>query len=332
MKEQPLFIEFYNLHLTSGYALLRRDETLRPENATYPDEEERKRLTEFLGTHSRVNTTYRKLEDITCLIKELVSYKEYWMKVRKRDRFREWIEARDQEIRTRFGVWVRSLAFTVEIRNSLAYYELNKLVESVEEELGNAEAPEIKEQIWNWLSGNSREIPEYVWERRHNFSWFTSKNFLEFSREYSIVRGVIDGYIKGGIPLGCYSSFDEIIRSYTVSLQFGMRGDTLSEEGKLDDTIMRLEDYNIAVGFYATHHMRYGLNLGRTMAEIHQGVAEMLVKRLPIRRCAYGGGTDKNRKPPCRNIFIVGKRRRYCSDKCGTKQRRYEYYLTHEGR
>ena len=186
MKEQPAFIDFYNLHLASGYA---RNSELQ-ENSVYPDEEEQQKLIDFFSKHE---SCLKHGKEITGCMNAKEAY---------------------QQSRGEFLSQVMD-----DIKGSLGEYELRKILKAVnpEDPVGFLESNDFlecaEEQRFSWFRNN--DFLDFTREY-HNAMWLVD-SYIERSIPKSCLHWLSEGIGKYKrelsleyLPMGMPVSLDHL--------------------------------------------------------------------------------------------------------------------------
>lgn len=202
---------------------------------------------------------------------------------------------------------------------SLGEYELDRMWQKI--------APLTRQ----YQNNNACVLIENIIERMKKYSekcsWFKSKNFLEFTKEYYNVKILVDGYISGNILLKSLLWLDKGIGRYKKRLSLIEKGKNspiyigdifyspnypeLNEKGNID-----VKDYDFTLDYFVdkSPYTLYGLSIRRLMFQIYRGLFWMLQLKPEIRHCSYEDGV---RNSYCNNIFIPNRKiQKFCSDKC----------------
>lgn len=342
MSKQPLYIDFYNLHLTSGYASGYNDAT--EAEIQYPDPEEKNKLIDFFSEHEPSITSTISAEDY---LKPLdAKYSEVlgslgWYEL---ERIRPMFSSIDSDYLGYTSHETHELNKYFESKSGVRRENLDDLISQFYDSFDAEDARRRDHEFEKYLESEFEKALRYI--DRHPeelISWFDSGDFLEFTKEYYFVRRVIDDYINGRVCMAALAGLEKRIKKF--DFRFKINNKSTNDETPIytrytsfyvpsDHVAYLEEDYlRTGGGFYldigsvelgwSTHHdaqtAAYGISLDMLMFRVYQGLVNILQeKQKPeIRYCSYEFG---KRTPFCDNIFIPDKRNKkkhkFCSTNC----------------
>lgn len=168
---------------------------------------------------------------------------------------------------------------------------------------------------------------EYFQEK----SWFDHPDTVNFYGLHKLVHRVVDNYLSnedlprdlfawvGSLPENIYINLiavsSEGERHGTVTLPKSVKRSKYS----FDETIAQHSKLSFSPG----KQMESPLNLGGMKFRLFRDILSLWNGEMELQRCTFGGS---KRNPPCKNVFIVGNRKRYCSKRCYDKARRYRRF------
>jgi hypothetical protein len=162
-------------------------------------------------------------------------------------------------------------------------------------------------------SGNPGTFSFY--KKRHQVCWLRSKDYLDFADHWRTLRQLMDGILDRKLDLGLLYWFNnEITERFKHSLVLKKPdGEIIGldpfhegtlEEWKADETI-------------TTEPLRYGIEIGSLLMEVHRSIASAIKNPQMFKRC---GAKETSRHPACQNILPQGggpgRNKDYCSTQC----------------
>ncbi|MHC4533478.1 MAG: CGNR zinc finger domain-containing protein [Planctomycetota bacterium] len=306
-KNQPLFIDFYNLHLDCCLTIVPQNEIDTNEfwyRIETPEDEREEMEAEVL---------IRSIE-VPIDILQYTWKAKHWVK-----RGNQFVLARQENIDEKdisYPVfpkqkWAGKLAIVA--INPPSTETKSKITEFFRG------IPELWKRLFTSIVG-SMEDYKYT----HDIDWYESKDFLDFMFDYFCFRNLIDGYLEGKIQTWTLEWLQEKIQNYRYSLLIykdneQVRTTTLGDEIVIDSLNFKSQGIQIK-------GLPYGLGLAIFSANIHSQVVQTLEEKREIKRCQ---APETQKTPACQNMFIplaMGKEQKYCSTKCANRARRLKYY------
>lgn len=126
-----------------------------------------------------------------------------------------------------------------------------------------------------------------LYELNQEVNWFESQDFLQFMFDYYCFRQLIDGYITKEIPTWTLGWIQEKIQQYRYSLRIWKDDeliDPIALSGNISISTLNFKRWGINI-----KGLIYGLDLAGLFASIHLQVAQLLEGNIKIKRCEYNG-------------------------------------------
>lgn len=162
-------------------------------------------------------------------------------------------------------------------------------------------------------------------------SWLDSSDTRNFYGLYRLIHRVVDNYLgEKQIPRDLFQKVSELTDNISIGLiAVSSEGERLGSatipksfnrsEYSFNETITMQTGMVISVD----GHITSPLNLGGMKLRLFRDILELWNGEIKLQKCTFAGST---RNPPCKNVFLVGNRKRYCSKKCYDKARRYRRF------
>lgn len=352
MDKQPIFIDFYNLHLNCGFIFFQDDsfDLLKENVGKYWIKEGN----EFHLKKIETQIDKYLIEDVQHILQiwkehpnlnldkigeqfnvNLGALTEFDRRVIQNEKLDE------EDIAYPF--WSRKFGHTFAIQNIIPANrkDISKLINFFRERAPTVSSCLTKKEFTekftntegtvngtmlspddNTLQATLGNLGAYEWRSQSN--WFESKFFWDFMFDYCCFRQLVGSYINNQMPTWTLAWLQEQLKQYQKSFQIWKGSKLISHLTTRQDKISP-KDYKFIESASAEKFM-YALDLGEVLSKIYLEIMDLLKEKKDLRQC-QAPQTQKTKK--CQNIFAPqpkGKEHRYCSTKCSGRVRRRKYY------